>query len=120
MQMNSARAPLEAVLAKGGPMARRENDRDDIFEDQAALERLIDAVERDDARALERIRAELASRDDIPLLELEHEAERAAGARRDADRAIDRLRNIFQALLLNRWLTFHRRRHSDRGRGPGH
>lgn len=99
-------------------MARREDDRDDIFEDQAALERLIDAVERDDARALEGIRAELASRDDIPLLEFEHEAERAAGARRDADRAIDRLRNIFQALLLNRWLAFVR--HSDRLRDPGH
>lgn len=90
-------------------MARRKDDRRDRFDDQAALDRLIDAVERNDGRELERIRAELASRDDIPLLELEHEAECAARARRDADRAIDRLRNIFQALLLNRWLRFRRR-----------
>lgn len=90
-------------------MARHEDDRrDDSFDDEVALERLVDAVARDDGHEVERIRAELASRDDIPLIELEHEAESAARGRDDADRAIDRLRNVFQALVLDRWLRLRR------------
>lgn len=88
-------------------MARREDDRRDTFDARVA-QRLIDAVERDDGRELDRIREELASRDDIPLIELEHEAESAVAQRNDAARAIDRLRNIFQALVLHRWLKLRR------------
>ena len=83
-------------------MGRREDDRQYGAHDGAALEQLIDAVARGDGREVERITAELAGREDASLLALEHDAERVAGTHRDADRLVDRVRNVFQAVLLNR------------------
>ena len=88
-------------------MAGREDDRRNTFDAQVA-ERLIDAVARDDRHELDRICDELERRDDMPLIELEHAAESAVAQRKDSARAIDRLRNIFQALVLHRWLRLRR------------
>ena len=91
-------------------MARRD-DENRQSHDHAALDRIIDAVSRDDGREVERITAELAMREESSLLALEHDAERAARGHRDAERMVDRVRNLFQAVLLNRLL--HRRRAGD-------
>ena len=95
-------------------MARRE-DEDRQPDDNIVPERIIDAVARDDGPEVERITAELTGHDESSLLALEHDAERAARTRRDAERMVDRVRNLFQAILLNRLL----RRRCGSDRPPG-
>lgn len=84
-------------------MGRREDDQRTTSND-VALERLMDAVERDDGVEVERITAALAAHEETSLLALEHDAERAARGHRDAERMVDRVRNLFQAVLLHRLL----------------
>lgn len=90
-------------------MTWREDDHRDTSEDRTTLERLMAALEREDHAEVERLRAELLNRDDASLFALEHDAEHAARARRDGDLFIDRVRNIFQAIVLLRWLRSRRR-----------
>jgi hypothetical protein len=88
-------------------MARRE---DEVRQGHHAIapERIVDAVAREDGHEVARIAAELARQEDASILALEHDAERAARAHRDPESLVDRVRNLFQAVLLNRLL--HRRR----------
>ena len=90
-------------------MGRRKDDQD--RSGRIAPEQIIDAVERNDGQAVERLTTELARQEDASILALEHDAERAARSHRDAERLVDRVRNLFQAILLNRLL------HRYRGRG---
>ena len=87
-------------------MGRREDDHKPSG--HIAPEHIIDAVARDDGRAVQRLASELARQEDASILALEHDAERAARSHRDAERLVDRVRNLFQAILLTRLL--HRRR----------
>jgi hypothetical protein len=88
-------------------MGRREDDNDPRTQ-EIAPEQIVDAVAREDGREVERITAELARHEDASILAIEHDTERAARAHRDPERIVDRVRNLFQAILLNRLL--HRRR----------
>lgn len=102
-------------------MARREDDIDHGRHVRIAPERIVDAVARDDGCEVERISAELARQEDASLLALEHDAERAARRHGDPERMVDRVRNLFQAILLHRLV--HRRRAANTtrfdGTGPG-
>jgi hypothetical protein len=82
-------------------MARRERE--------VSPERVVDVVERNDAVELARLREELVVRDERQLLDLETHAETAAQERGDSSRTLDRVRNVFQAILLDRWLRSRRR-----------
>jgi hypothetical protein len=76
----------------------------DRREREVSPERVVDAVERNDAAELARLREELSARDERQLLDLESHAEHAAQARSDNVSTLDRIRNVFQAILLDRWL----------------
>ena len=73
-------------------------------EREVSPERVVDAVERNDAAELARLREDLSARDERQLLDLESHAEHAAQARSDSVSTLDRIRNVFQAILLDRWL----------------
>ena len=89
-------------------MGRREEQRHDVIDDRRSMDRLLDAVERDDDAEVERFRSELAAEDEPALLKLEDVAERAARARGTTERVIDRVRNMFQAIVLLRFLRARR------------
>jgi hypothetical protein len=86
-------------------MRRREEERQ--------LERLFDAVERNDDAEVTRIRAELGAREAAALVDLELDAERTARKRADGGRMLDRVRNVFQAALLDGFLRRFDRRGDD-------
>jgi hypothetical protein len=83
-------------------MARREDDREGRR--SPWLDRLVDALERDDGREVEKIRRELTDRQDVPLGEIERDAEKVTRRRADSARMLDRVRNVVQAIVLLRFL----------------
>lgn len=85
-------------------MARRSEDERNSCNDADPLRRLVDAVERDDREEIDRLRSALAREEEGSLLRLEHEAEDVARRRTSAPTLLDRIRNLFQAILLRRRL----------------
>ena len=85
-------------------MARRYEDESSSFNEADPLKRLVDAVERDDREEMDRLRSALAREEEGSLLRLEHEAENVARRRISAATLLDRIRNLFQAILLRRRL----------------
>lgn len=85
-------------------MEFREGDARDPAPGGVSPERLIDALDNDDAAELDRIRTALAASEERALLDLAKSAEREAVERGDGEGTLDRLRNVVQSILLHRLL----------------
>jgi hypothetical protein len=85
-------------------MARRYEHESRWSNRTVPLARLVDAVERGDQEEIDHLRSALAREEEGSLLRLEHEAEKVARRRISAATLLDRLRNLFQAILLLRRL----------------
>lgn len=85
-------------------MTRRYNDKSRSYNEAPSPVLLVDALERDDWAEVDRLRGELVHQEEGSLLRLEHEAEDVARRRRAVDSLLDRIRNVFQAILLRRRL----------------